>query len=80
MMPPSVLAAIADQAGDVAVYLAAWDSRDEAPDKELAREGADLAIAEIEAMIGRLSRLRAGLLMEIRRWDDATAGCQGGRT
>jgi hypothetical protein len=55
------------------VALAQWAARDDTkPDPE-ARRAANTAMTAIDALLGQLHALRAGLVSEIRASDDAAA-------
>ena len=59
--------------GVLAVALAQWMARDDSKADVGARQAANTAMDEIDAMLRELYQLRARLVTEIRAADDATA-------
>ena len=59
--------------GVLAVALAQWMARDDSKADPGARQAANTAMDEIDAMLRELHQLRARLATEIRAADDATA-------
>ena len=62
-----------DELGLMNVHLAVWMARDDSKADAGARQAANTAMDEIDAMLRELHQLRARLVGEIRAADDATA-------
>lgn len=63
---------VRDRASHLAYHLARWDTRGEEASPEV-RQAATDAVGEIDAMLRALYSIRAELVAEIRRNDDAVA-------
>ena len=64
-------AAIRDAAEEIGVYLAVWSMRDDSKPDAQARQMANCAMDAIDTALRELHELRARLVSDIRRSDDA---------
>ena len=71
----SALSALRDHVEDLAVWLAVWEARSE-PDAHARRCASD-AVDAIDAALAELHGIRAGLIGEIRKADDAAMARTG---
>jgi hypothetical protein len=67
------LTALREHIEDVATWLAIWSARDDSQPDAHARRCAGDAVEAVDSMLGHLYGIRAQLVSEIRKSDNATA-------